>query len=305
MSFSLLSTQPLLRGSQLAARTLRAAPALSIQAGLVRSMHTRPTTPAGPAGRRAWPLKTLGGGLVAGGGWFCLGTTPEQRSFSIHSPAESEAAITGSSTLVRPASPSAPRRQTVTLVFVTFQATRTGVVKSLMSSLAGGSGEQQKWLSWIGYFREAGYDCIQMNLAVPETGGDLADELHQQIRLSNLQRQPVLFVHHSGDADEAAQAVGRYIQPGQAAGGFWSRIFGGGAFSARPAISGLVVISDADAALASQLFTKHPKLNTLVVASAAEEGKKGRATLMDAEKKSHEALVKDIERWLIREGYEG
>jgi hypothetical protein len=66
-----------------------------------------------------------------------------------------------------------------------------------------------------------------------------------------------------------------------------------------------VVISDADAAQASQLFTKHPKLNTLVVASAAEEGKKGKATLMDAEKKSHEALVKDIERWLIREGYEG
>lgn len=88
-----------------------------------------------------------------------------------------------------------------------------------------------------------------------------------------------------------------------------SKIFGGGGgmFGSRPAISGLVVISDLDDASALTLFGKHPNLNTLIVANGGANTKahQGKVTVMDAEGKSHEKVVKDIERWFIREGYEG
>ena len=268
---------------------------------------------------------------AGGGGFYYLGhnANPDSKaSFSILSPLESQSSpsdstgVTGSSTLVRPASPAAPRRQTVTLVFLTSQSNRPGLVKSLVSNFGGRDrGETEKWFPWIGYFREAGYDCLQMNLALPDdapadkTTQSLTDELHTQIRLSNLQRQPVLFVHHSADADAAStgQIVSSYIQPSKASGGgggFWSNIFGGGAgmFGGRPALSGLVVISDLDDQSALTLFGKHPKLNTLIVANGGadlEARRQGKVTVIDAKGKKHESVIKDIERWLIRQGYEG
>lgn len=275
--------------------------------------------------------------MAAGGGWYYLGNNEmhqQKQGFSVYAPLESEAAggskVEGSSTLLRPASPAAPRRQTVTLVFVTSQSTGQGLVKSLVSNLGGGSNEREKWFPWIGYFREAGYDCLQMNLALPSSDKDgadttshadvgkttarLADELHSQIRLSNLQRQPVLFVHHTADSSSTstAQIVSSYIEPnssgGSSGGGFLSKIFGGGGmFSARPAISGLVVISDLDDASALTLFGKHPKLNTLIVANggANTAAHQGKVTVMDANGQKDDKIIKDIERWLIKEGYEG
>lgn len=298
-----------------------------------RSFHAQPSGSA----RKRWHFKTLGGGLVAAGsGWYYLGSNNNAvRSFSVHSPLESNKdpsndaeRVTASSTLLRPASSAAPRRQTVALVFLTSQATSHGLVKSLVSNLPGSSGEREKWFPWIGYFREAGYDCLQMNLALPiddadaadarsSAGADqttlrLSDELHAQIRLSNLQRQPVLFVHHTADSSPSStsQIVSSYIEPSKTSSGagFWSKIFGAGAmFGSRPAISGLVVISDLDDASALTLFGKHPKLNTLIVANGGTSTKahQGRVAILDAQGKKHDSVIKDIERWLISQGYEG
>lgn len=275
--------------------------------------------------------------MAAGGGWCYLGNNDvyQKQSFSVYSPLESESGeakqVNGSSTLLRPASPAAPRRQTVTLVFLTSQSTGQGLVKSLVSNLGGGSGEREKWFPWIGYFQEAGHDCLQMNLALPnndngagadttsregvdKTTARLADELHSQIRLSNLQRQPVLFVHHAADSSpiSTAQMVSSYIEPGKGGssggGGFLSKIFGGGGmFGSRPAISGLVVISDLDDASALTLFGKHPKLNTLIVANggANTTAHQGKVTVMDAKGANNDKIIKDIECWLIKERYEG
>ncbi|CBQ69593.1 conserved hypothetical protein [Sporisorium reilianum SRZ2] len=328
MSAPLLARQHLLRG-QAASAFLglnRINPATSA-AVVARGFHVQPnrSTPASSAApSKRWPLKTLGGGLMAaGGGGFYLGSDDQQRTFSVYAPLESEAdsSVNGSSTLMRPASPAAPRRQTVALVFLTSQSAGQGLVKSLVSNFGGGGGEREKWFPWIGYFREAGYDCVQMNLALPSGDGTaadkttarLADELHTQIRLSNLQRQPVLFVHHAADASPAstAQIVSSYIEPNNAqggGGGFWSKIFGGGGmFGSRPAISGLVVISDLDDASALTLFGKHPKLNMLIVANggASTAAHQGKVTVMDAKGKKDDKIIKDIERWLIKEGYEG
>ncbi|SPC64568.1 uncharacterized protein UHOD_07430 [Ustilago sp. UG-2017b] len=330
MSLPLLARQTLLRGSHVTPAML--AVSLDVTSRLIHTQPNQPHPNAGPK-RASWPLKTLGGGLVAAGsGWYYLGTT-EARTFSVYSPLESNKPadggkrVTGSSTLLRPASPAAPRRQTVTLVFLTSNTTSKGLVKSLMSNFGGGSGETEKWFQWIGYFREAGYDCLQMNLALPpseatetttyegrdRTTAKLADELHTQIRMSNLQRQPVLFVHHAADASPEAtsQIVSQYIEPGQAGksgGGFWSKLFGGRSmFGGKPEISGLVVISDLDDASALMLFGKHPKLNTLIVANggAGTAAHQGKVTVMDARSKNHEKVIKDIGRWLIKEGYEG
>lgn len=323
MSFTVLARQPLLRSHPVS--TVRAGNIGLTALPLARTYHTPSNA---PPPRRSLPFKTLSGGLVAAGsGWIYLSSlnpAETSRSFSIHSPLESEGKdITGSSTLVRPASPAAPRRQTVTLVFLTSEATSKGAIKSLMSNFGGGGGgEREKWFSWIGYFREAGYDCLQMNLALRPAaraeGQDkeaslLTDELHTQIRLSNLQRQPVMFVHHSSDSDpnSTAQIVSKYIEPGQGSssgGGFLGKIFGGGGmFGSRPAISGLVVVSDLDDATAMTLFGKHPKLNTLIVANggASTKAAEGKVTVLDAQGKGHEKVIKDIERWLIKEGYEG
>ncbi|GAC94689.1 nucleosome assembly protein [Pseudozyma hubeiensis SY62] len=320
--------------SQAAASAFRIHAVTPVVPNTARSFHTRPDQTF-----RQWPLKSLGGGLVAAGsGWYYLGnpTDDAARSFSVHSPLESDRgdgnSVDGSSTLLRPASPAAPRRQTVTLVFLTSQSSSNGLVKSLVSNFGGGGGEREKWFPWIGYFREAGYDCLQMNLALPGNDGSdtgshsksdsttarLADELHEQIRLSNLQRQPVLFVHHTSDSnpESTSQIVSSYIEPTSTRTGggggrgtsFWSKLFGGGGmFGGRPAISGLVVISDLDDASALTLFGKHPKLNTLIVANggASTSNHEGKVTVMDAQGKKHDGVVKDIERWLISQGYEG
>ncbi|KAJ9475734.1 Nucleosome assembly protein [Pseudozyma hubeiensis] len=335
MSASLITRQHLLL-RQAAASAFRINAVNPVVPTIARSFHARPEQ-----SYKQWPLKSLGGGLVAAGsGWYYLGGNPTAdaaRSFSVHSPLESDRgdgqSVDGSSTLLRPASPAAPRRQTVTLVFLTSQSSTKGLVKSLLSNFGGGGGgEREKWFPWIGYFREAGYDCLQMNLALPtkdasdtasreksdSTTAQLTDELHEQIRLSNLQRQPVLFVHHTSDSNPAStsQIVSSYIEPtstgtaGTGGGGtsFWSKLFGGGGmFGGRPAISGLVVISDLDDASALTLFGKHPKLNTLIVANggASTSNHEGKVTVMDAQGKKHDSVVKDIERWLISQGYEG
>ncbi|CAO1622330.1 unnamed protein product [Jaminaea pallidilutea] len=90
-----------------------------------------------------------------------------------------------SSTIVRAASPAAPRAQATTLFFVSVR----------------GKGRKE-WQDWIQYFREAGFDVIDGNVDASVKGvqlkeGDdekvLADELASQVRLSSLQRQPLLF----------------------------------------------------------------------------------------------------------------
>ena len=63
-----------------------------------------------------------------------------------------------------------------------------------------------RWQSWIMYFREAGYDCLDVQVELPAKPADgasrddaLAEQISSQVRQSALQREPVLFVRDGAD----------------------------------------------------------------------------------------------------------
>ncbi len=72
MSFSILTKQPTLRSQ--ATSFLRSTNVASAAIPAVRTLYTQPNQPrsAPHDAKRVWPLKTLGGGLVAAGGGFLL-----------------------------------------------------------------------------------------------------------------------------------------------------------------------------------------------------------------------------------------
>ena len=96
-----------------------------------------------------------------------------------------------SASVLREASPAAPTKQPYTLVFV--HSSAWGV-------------SRQAWQSWIMYFREAGYDCLDVQVELPAKPADgasrddaLAEQISSQVRQSALQREPVLFVRDGAD----------------------------------------------------------------------------------------------------------
>ncbi|EPQ27812.1 uncharacterized protein PFL1_04557 [Pseudozyma flocculosa PF-1] len=239
------------------------------------------------------------------------GATTGTRRYTVASPDESPAGgeVKGSSTIWRKASPTAPRRQTVTLVFLSDEGSKVGLGQ-MVKSLTGGVGGRAVWQPYIAYFREAGYDALDLNLSSPSsspTVAELTDELHNQIRLASLQRLPVLFVR---DGTLASDVVSEYITPSDANGdqsSWWKKLFSNPANS-RPALSGLIVIDAPTAAQeASSKYGTHKKLNVLLVGSngqAPQDGPTKVRSLVTAGK-SDEETIKAIERWLIDSGYEG
>ena len=106
-----------------------------------------------------------------------------------------------SASVLREASPAAPTKQPYTLVFV--HSSAWGV-------------SRQAWQSWIMYFREAGYDCLDVQVELPAKPADgasrddaLAEQISSQVRQSALQREPVLFVR-----DGANETVPSYLGHG-------------------------------------------------------------------------------------------
>ena len=162
---------------------------------------------------------------------------------------------TRSTSILRAADPSAPRQQTVTLAFVR---------------------GDHNWGSHIGYFRLAGYDCL-----------DLApDDIHAELKLASTQRLPVLFV--AGANHHAA----KYVSTPPSPSGFWSFLWRS---EASPALSGLIVLADKhlDPNFAAGI------VNTLIVGSDKQPANQGRVTYIQKDD------PKAIERWLIDNGYEG
>lgn len=164
-----------------------------------------------------------------------------------------------SSAILREASPAAMRTPACQIVFMSVDEDR-----------------RDAWASWIGYFREAGFDCYDVNLALagaePAAAAGVqafADELGAQIRLLSLQRRPVVFAQTTHAAHTAlAQLQARDAQ-----------------------MSGLVlVLADKDdaaqgdgvAAQARNLDTK--RMRILVVDGADKD------------------VLRSVERWMTDEG---
>ncbi|PWN54469.1 hypothetical protein IE53DRAFT_407895 [Violaceomyces palustris] len=248
---------------------------------------------------------------LAGGAFaFSSSSSPSNQSSAA---SQDQAGPGSSSSLLREASPSARRKQTVSLVFLSTEGwSHEGVDSNLASQ------GRKVWHSWIGYFREAGYDCFDTNVCMSESellkeskdqASVLSDELHTQLRLQSLQRAPVLFVH--GSMGSSAVAA-RYVDPsttggssGRGGGSLLSKIFSSG--GARPLISGLVVLSPPGQA--SQAFSENPKLMVLLVgdhvSSPGGDRREGKVQTVDTSGKSQEEVIKEVERWLIRQGFEG
>lgn len=188
-----------------------------------------------------------------------------------------------SGSILREASPAAMSKQAYTLVFVSSDSLRVS---------------RSQWQAWIYYFREAGYDCIDLKIEPPkDTPEDmspedvLARELTGQVRDSSLQRQPVIFIRDGGD-----QIVKDYLGKG-------------GLFSRRGPMSGLVLLHpQSDKKLAE---TDWPSNTPILVVPASpnasaqwEDTVKGAksAKVMGDEWSEKEGLLKEVERWLRNSG---
>ncbi|KDN38797.1 hypothetical protein K437DRAFT_20721 [Tilletiaria anomala UBC 951] len=113
-----------------------------------------------------------------------------------------------SSALLYPVSAMSQRSSnSVTLVFLNINAPKANPSVGVASST--------KWQSWISYFREMGYDCLDVNAVSPSGSHQaLATELEQQIRLHMFNRGPVLFVRGSTSAKVAAAQLAGFSRPG-------------------------------------------------------------------------------------------
>lgn len=129
---------------------------------------------------------------------------------------------------------------------------------------------RDEWQNWIGYFRQAGYDCIDANIALSrkneENEKSLSDEIDSQIRLMSLQRPPLLFAY----SGQGARAALHHIQ------------------SSRPKISGLVLVNPKGA-------------DQTTVQSAKELDVKKLRILILSDQEDEEAFRK-TERWMDSEG---
>lgn len=186
-----------------------------------------------------------------------------------------------SSSILREASQAAPTKQPYTLVFV--NSSEWGVSRNA-------------WQSWIMYFREAGYDCIDMRVETASTGANdnektrdqlLAEQISQQVRLASLQRQPVLFLR-----DNAASTVPSYL--GQ-----------GGLFtSTRGPMSGLVLLHPPSA----DVLTKGdwPSNTPIMVVPKSESdvpsfennASSRNIKILGDKWNEKEGLIKEVENWM-------
>ena len=184
-----------------------------------------------------------------------------------------------SASILREASPAAMTKQPYTLVFV---------------SSSEWSVSRDAWQSWIMYFREAGYDCIDMRVEVPSEHDEgkckaelLAEQIASQVRLSSLQRQPVLFLRQLADT-----AVPSYLGHG----GLFT--------STRGPMSGLVMLHpmSKDALSKGDWPSGTPVL--LIPSSEAEANNwddvvpSRNATVLADKWSEKEGLIKEVESWL-------
>lgn len=210
---------------------------------------------------------------------FCASATLSAGLFSFFS--ERPIGTTNSGSVLREASPAAPTKQAYTLVFVSSDAL---------------SVPRSKWQAWIYYFREAGYDCIDLKIEPPkDKSQDLSEdemlsrELIGQIRDSSLQREPVVFIRDGGDA---------ILKPYMGKGGFLAR---------RGPMSGLVLLHPTSEKELSETNWPSSMPVLVVPKQGAEQWEgvvksAGKASVMTDQWSEKEQTLKEVERWLRNMG---
>lgn len=259
-------------------------------AGLLRTATRTPCI--SPLGVRAWssqtprPSFTRPRAASRGAGMLArpfTATTVAASLFGFLSNPREILGTTETGSILREASPAAPTKQPYTLVFLSSDPLHV---------------KRSQWQSWIMYFREAGYDCIDMNVSLPEKLPEgvtreeqLAREVAGQVRLASLQRQPVLFLRDSED-----QIVPPYL--GQ-----------GGLFGRRGPMSGLVLLHPGSAEPAEKADWPNNTRILVVPRSQGEtdawssvEASARNAKVMTDEWNEKEGLIKEVERWLRNSG---
>ncbi|WFD00311.1 hypothetical protein MYAM1_003059 [Malassezia yamatoensis] len=181
--------------------------------------------------------------------------------------------------ILREASPAAPTKQPYTLVFVSAEPLNV---------------KRSHWQSWIMYFREAGYDCIDLSIELPKelpegttAEQQLSREIAGQMRLASLQRQPVIFLR-----DEEQKLVSSYLGKG-------------GLLARRGPMSGLVLlhpkgaesIQDADWPSNTPILIV-PKSSNDTQAWAEVTASARNAKVLEDEWNEKEGTIKEVERWM-------
>ncbi|WFD32520.1 hypothetical protein MSPP1_003568 [Malassezia sp. CBS 17886] len=235
----------------------------------VRAFSSRASSraPRTPPGRAA--VRTMATSLTLSASMFGFFSDRGSSMFS----------TTESGSILREASPAAMAKQPYTLVFVSSRALDV---------------PRDVWQSWIMYFRDAGYDCIDLNVELPPKGADgappqdqLAREIIGQVRDSSLQREPVIFLREKEDS---------VITPYFGTGGFFGR---------RGPFSGLVVVHPDDPSTVEA--ADWPKNTPILLIPSSEkvapawrnaaEGASKGEVLVDSWSEN-EGLIKEVERWL-------
>lgn len=79
-----------------------------------------------------------------------------------------------------------------------------------LPATASTTGIRSRWTEYIGYFREMGYDCLDVNVVSSQTDpAALAQELHGQVSKQMFMRGPVLFVANGLGADVGGRAMAK------------------------------------------------------------------------------------------------
>ncbi|WFD03995.1 hypothetical protein MOBT1_002692 [Malassezia obtusa] len=264
-----------------------------LRSGSILRTATR-VSPAQPLGARSWSSNAFRStssrprpaARATGASLFARPFTVTTVTASLFGFLSNPREILGTSeagSIVREASPAAPTKQAYTLVFVSADPLRV---------------KRSQWQSWIMYFREAGYDCIDMNVDLPKELPEgvsqeeqLAREVIGQVRLSSLQRQPVIFLR-----DQEEKLLPAYL--GQ-----------GGLFGRRGPMSGLVMLHPSSAE-ASEKADWPGNTPILIVPKSAGEAQAWEGTaasvrntsVLTDEWNEKEGLVKEVERWLRSSG---
>ena len=212
-----------------------------------------------------------------------------------------------SSALKYPASGAALRQassgpEQLTLVFLNINAPS--------ANFSSGRGLAAKeWLAWIGYFREQGYDCLDVNAVdqslpsgvsaraqqqrehelgkvEPTSVKSLAKELESQVQLQMFPRGAVLFTRGSYGASVAAEQIS----------------------GSSPQFSALVLLLDKpgdEEAFQSAMARLPANFKTVQVLSqqqsAQDSGKK--ITIVHAQDVESEKAIRDVENWLFSNGF--
>ncbi|PWN24287.1 hypothetical protein BCV69DRAFT_280181 [Microstroma glucosiphilum] len=187
------------------------------------------------------------------------------------------------------------------------------------------------WQSWIGYFRDQGFDCIDANLDFePKTGGGggagtgssssssegdggavtgkvqgeehkiLADELTSQIRLSSLQRSPLLFIHAAPST--SLLGLGSSSSSPSPISILHAHL------TTRPFISGLIIVENSTGEALSQA----QKVGEAAGSGSGSASGSGEKILEEMKSKlggrllvvkDSEEGIKEGERWMVEKGF--